>query len=106
MNAAAPNLVSREQTEALDAADELARWRELFALPRAADGSAVTYLCGHSLGLAPLAARARVLEEIEDWERLGVSGHEHGRRAWIGYAERLGPLLAPLAAHPPAKWWP
>ena len=90
-------MASREQADALDAADELARWRGQFALPRAADGSAVTYLCGHSLGLAPLAARARVLEELEDWERLGVSGHEHGRRAWIGYAERLSPLLAPLA---------
>ena len=97
MSSAAPQVTSREQADALDAADELAPWREQFALPRAADGSAVTYLCGHSLGLAPLVARARVLEEIEDWERLGVAGHEYGRRPWIGYAERLSPLLAPLA---------
>jgi kynureninase len=83
--------------EALDRADGLAHLREQFALPRAASGAELTYLCGHSLGLAPRAARASVMQEIEDWERLAVHGHEHGRRAWIGYAERLAPLLAPLA---------
>jgi kynureninase len=82
---------------ALDRADGLGKLRERFALPRAADGTELIYLCGHSLGLAPLEARARVMEEIEDWERLAVHGHEQGRRAWIGYAERLAPLLAPLA---------
>ncbi len=82
---------------ALDRADELGSLREQFALPRDAGGSELTYLCGHSLGLAPREARARVMEEIEDWERLAVHGHELGRRAWIGYAERLAPLLAPLA---------
>ncbi len=97
MNAGAAQAPSRAQAEALDAADELGHWRGRFALPQAQDGSELTYLCGHSLGLAPLAARTRVLEELEDWERLGVAGHEHGRRAWIGYAERLAPLLAPLA---------
>jgi kynureninase len=82
---------------ALDRADGLGHLREKFALPRAAGGTELIYLCGHSLGLAPLEARARVMEEIEDWERLAVHGHEQGRRAWIGYAERLAPLLAPLA---------
>ncbi len=53
------------------------------------------------MGLAPLAARTRVLEELEDWERLGVLGHEQGRRAWIGYAERLAPPLAELAGAQP-----
>ena len=96
---------TREQAAALDRADELKEWRSQFALPRDAQrdhlgdnhGLEFIYLCGHSLGLAPIDARARVLEELEDWERLGVHGHEHGRRPWIGYAERLNPLLAPLA---------
>ncbi len=60
-------------------------------------------MCGHSLGLAPIGARARVLEELEDWERLGVLGHEHARRDWIGYAERLAPGLASLAGAEPAE---
>ena len=93
MNAA----VNLEAARALDRADELGALRGQFALPRDASGSALTYLCGHSLGLAPLEARARVMEEIDDWESLAVQGHEQGRRAWIGYAERLAPFLAPLA---------
>jgi kynureninase len=98
---AAPDL--RAEALALDQADELRDFRARFALPRDAGGAELAYLCGHSLGLAPLAARARVLEELEDWERLGVHGHEHGRRAWIGYAERLAPMLAGLAGAQPVE---
>jgi len=97
-SAAAPG---RDAAIALDRADELQDFRSKFALPRDASGVELTYLCGHSLGLAPIAARERVLEELEDWERLGVLGHEHSRRAWIGYAERLAPALAPLAGAAP-----
>lgn len=80
----------------LDATDALRSWRSRFALPRNQRGQELTYLCGHSLGLAPIGARARVLEELEDWERLGVLGHERAKRNWIGYAERLSPGLASL----------
>ncbi|MCC7462172.1 MAG: kynureninase [Gammaproteobacteria bacterium] len=84
-----------------DAADPLRGLRERFALPLAADAAPLAYLCGHSLGLAPRAARARVLEEIEDWERLGVLGHEQAHRPWISYAETLRTGLAALVgAHP------
>ena len=86
----------RSWARAQDESDPLANLRLRFALPRAADGQPLLYLCGHSLGLAPLAARALVDAELEDWERLGVLGHEHGRCAWIGYAERLQSELAPL----------
>jgi kynureninase len=79
-----------------DAADELKAWRAHFALPCKERGLELTYLCGHSLGLAPRAARTRVLEELEDWERLGVLGHEHARRSWISYADRLHSGLAQL----------
>ncbi|MDE2251453.1 MAG: kynureninase, partial [Gammaproteobacteria bacterium] len=92
-----------DEAVALDRTDELRDFRARFALPRDAAGAGLCYLCGHSLGLAPLAARARVLEELEDWERLGVLGHEHGRRAWVGYAERLAPLLAGLAGAQPGE---
>ena len=92
---------AREQALELDRTDELRAFRAQFSMPRDAGGSELAYLCGHSLGLAPLAARARVLEELDDWERLGVQGHEHGQRAWIGYAERLAPPLAQLAGAEP-----
>jgi kynureninase len=103
MSAAGATQPGREQALALDRADELQHQRARFALPRNAAGSELNYMCGHSLGLAPIAARARVLEELEDWERLGVLGHEHGRRAWIGYAERLARPLAALVGAAPGE---
>ena len=84
------------RAEALDAADGLAPLRQRFALPRHAGGAPLIYFCGHSLGLAPLAARQRVEEELQDWEQLGVEGHHRSRRPWIDYAELLQPGLARL----------
>ncbi|HMA11204.1 MAG TPA: hypothetical protein VKO83_04910, partial [Steroidobacteraceae bacterium] len=81
----------------LDHQDGLAGFRQRFALPLADDGSPALYLCGHSLGLMPLAAPELVMQELEDWARLGVRGHHEARRDWIGYAERLNPPLARLA---------
>ena len=86
-----------DEARAQDAADALAGLRARFALPRAADGSTLLYLCGHSLGLAPVAARAMIEAEIAHWERLGVLAHEDAASDWIGYAERLQPPLAQLA---------
>jgi kynureninase len=86
-----------QRAQALDAADALAPLRARFALPAGTDGAPLTYLCGHSLGLAPLDARRRVEEELEQWEQLGVNGHHAGRRPWIEYAELLAKPLAVLA---------
>jgi kynureninase len=92
-----------EWARAQDLADPLAGFRQRFALPRAPDGTALTYLCGHSLGLAPLAARAMIDAEVQDWERLGVLGHEHARTAWIEYAEGLHEPLSQLAGALPGE---
>lgn len=94
---------ARVRALALDEGDELRSFRTQFSMPRNAGGEELTYLCGNSLGLAPLTARARVLEELDDWERQGVLGHEQGRRAWVGYAERLAPPLAQLAGALPGE---
>ena len=87
--------VGLEAARARDARDPLREFRERFALPRHAHGEPLVYLCGHSLGLLPLAARALVQEELDEWARLGVLGHEHARRPWVPYHENL---TAPLAA--------
>lgn len=97
---AAPAAELRRQLEwarAQDDADALATLRGCFAVPHGADGRVVRYLCGHSLGLAPIAARALINAEVDDWERLGVLGHEHARMPWIDYAEQLQAPLATLA---------
>jgi kynureninase len=80
-----------------DDTDPLMHLRARFALPRDAHDQSLVYLCGHSLGLAPLTARRIVEEELLAWERLGVRGHEGPPRGWIGYAERLQPALALLS---------
>ena len=89
-------VAAREQARNRDAADPLARFRARFALPTDERGEPLVYLCGHSLGLLPLAARAIVEEELDDWARLGVEGHEHARRPWIPYHENLTAGLAAL----------
>ncbi|HTQ36997.1 MAG TPA: kynureninase [Steroidobacteraceae bacterium] len=86
-----------ERARARDAADPLGRLRERFILPVGADGQPLVYLCGHSLGAAPRAARRFVDEELDTWERLGVNGHHAGARPWIDYAELLAKPLAALA---------
>lgn len=87
----------------LDDADPLHAFRERFGLPRQAQGEPLVYLCGHSLGLMPLAARGLVLEEMEDWAQLAVLGHEHARRPWIPYHENLRGGLAQLAGARPGE---
>jgi kynureninase len=94
---------SREEARARDAADPLRALRTRFALPHAARGEPLTYLCGHSLGLMPLAARERVLEELDDWANLGVQGHEQARRPWIPYHENLTAGLALIAGALPEE---
>jgi len=86
---------SLEFARRCDAADPLREFRARFALPHA-NGTPLTYLCGHSLGLEPLAARERVLEELDDWGRLGVLGHERARRPWIAYHELMAAGLERL----------
>jgi len=77
--------------------DPLAGFRERFALPRDAAGEPLVYLCGHSLGLMPLAARAIVSEELDRWAALGIDAQFTGGRPWIEYADRMTAGLAALA---------
>jgi len=86
-----------------DAADPLRDLRGRFALPPDAHGEPLVYLCGHSLGLMPLAARALVNEELDDWSHLAVIGHEHARRPWVPYHEYLTAGLAALAGASPRE---
>ncbi|HTV52021.1 MAG TPA: kynureninase [Steroidobacteraceae bacterium] len=94
---------SLEYARHCDALDPLAPLRERFALPHADDGEPLLYLCGHSLGLQPHAARTRVLEELDRWARLGARAHEQGKHPWIDYHEHLGQALAPLAGALPTE---
>jgi kynureninase len=80
----------------LDARDPLARYADEFHHPCDASGRRLLYLCGHSLGLQPKRAAQYVEQEMADWRRLGVQGHHHASRPWIGYHEHLAAPLAQL----------
>jgi kynureninase len=91
-----------DEARARDTADPLAAFRERFALPRR-QGAPHTYLCGHSLGLEPLAARELVGAELDAWARLAVEGHEEALRPWIPYHENLTAGLASLTGALPEE---
>jgi kynureninase len=86
-----------EYARARDEADVLRPFRDRFAIPTDASGAQLLYLCGHSLGLMPQAARQLVEQELDDWARLGVLGHEHATRPWIPYHQNLTAGLAYLS---------
>src|SRR5437868_11342858 len=76
-----------EYARHLDATDSLAHFRDQFLIPNGPDGKPCVYLCGHSLGLQPRAARDFVIQELDDWAALGVEGHFRGRSPWYSYHE-------------------
>jgi kynureninase len=90
-----------EYARARDEADELRSFRDEFAVPANARGQQQLYLCGHSLGLMPLAARRLVDQELDDWARLAVLGHESATRPWIPYHQNLAQGLAYLTGARP-----
>ncbi|MET9365412.1 kynureninase [Streptomyces sp. NPDC006632] len=80
---------------ALDAADELARHRDLFDLD---DG--VVYLDGNSLGALPRHVPARMQDVItREWGRLRIRSWEES--GWWSAPERIGDRIAPLVGADP-----
>ena len=61
------------------------------------------YYCGNSLGLQPKTVTSHVMRELEDWQRLGVEGHFHGRNPWFEYHKQFQPLLANLVGAKPKE---
>ncbi|MEE8157713.1 MAG: kynureninase [Gammaproteobacteria bacterium] len=87
---------SREFAEKLDAEDTLAGFRERFHIPVHATGQESLYFCGHSLGLQPKSAADFIVDELSDWQHLGVRGHFEAKRPWLPYHKFLTDLTARL----------
>lgn len=87
----------------LDRHDPLAHYRERFWIPRINGGEECIYLAGHSLGLQPKSAKAFIEQELEDWARLGVEGHFHGRNPWMPYHRLLTEQTAELVGAEPVE---
>lgn len=92
-----------EWARQMDEADALRSFRSRFYFPPHTDGSDTLYFCGNSLGLQPRSTRDRVMEELEDWARLGVEGHLHARHPWLPYHEFLAESTARLAGAKPGE---
>ncbi len=84
---------------AQDANDPLRALRAEFLIPDRAAVSATVgthaspgasiYLTGNSLGCQPRAVASLLTQELEDWSRLGVEAHLHGRNPWLPYHEQF-----------------
>lgn len=79
----------------LDAADILATFKEQFHFPKHEEKD-VIYFCGNSLGLQPKNVEAAVLQELNDWKNLAISGFAKAKTPWLTYQEYLKPTLAKI----------
>ena len=84
---------SEEHARALDVADPLRSFRDEFHIPLHGTDEQ-QYFCGNSLGLQPKAVRAALIEELDDWARLGVEAHFLGKHPWMPYHEFVRDSLA------------
>lgn len=80
----------------LDANDSLHSYREKFYIPKW-DKKDCIYLTGNSLGLQPRGAKEAILQELKDWEDLGVDGHFKAKNPWMPYHEYFSESLAKLS---------
>ncbi|HYE61372.1 MAG TPA: kynureninase [Phycisphaerales bacterium] len=89
----------------LDAADPLQECRGLFHIPPSAKDPSrpCVYMTGNSLGCQPMATRALLEQELEDWARLGVGAHLHGRDPWLPYHEWFREPAARLVGGVPGE---
>ncbi|MEK6703895.1 MAG: kynureninase [Planctomycetota bacterium] len=96
MPEAPPTRVDEAFARELDAADVLAPFREEFAIPTLGAPHPCVYLTGNSLGAMPRRVPELLLQETQDWARLGVEGHIDGRDPWLTYHEQFRGALGRL----------
>lgn len=87
---------------AQDDHDPLRGLRGEFLIPAHGSGEQ-TYLVGNSLGLQPRGVRQALLDELDDWARLGVEGHLHARHPWLPYHRDVRDGLAEVVGAEPGE---
>lgn len=88
---------------ALDAQDELKEFRKKFHIPKTKAGQEVIYFTGNSLGLQPVTVRDAVLQELDDWAKLGGEAHFEGKNPWFSYHKLLTDATARLVGAKPIE---
>jgi len=91
-----------EWARAQDGTDPLRELRDEFLIPPHAGGEQ-TYLVGNSLGLQPRGVRQALIDELDDWARLGVEGHLHARHPWLPYHKEVRDGLAEVVGADPIE---
>ncbi len=69
-----------------DREDKLARFKHKFYFPQV-NGKDVIYFCGNSLGLQAKNVESAVMQELNDWKNLGISGFYSAKNPWLYYQE-------------------
>ena len=91
--------ITRAYAAQLDKEDPLSEFRKDFLFPK--QTPAVTYFCGHSLGLQPRLTKSYMLQELEDWEKLAVEGHWKAKNPWLNFHQAFSkPLSVITGAYP------
>jgi kynureninase len=85
-----------------DKQDVLRSFRSLFHIPKI-KGKTSIYFTGNSLGLQPKATKEFLLQELNDWAKLGVEGHVHSRRPWLYYHRFSKKSLAKIVGAKPEE---
>lgn len=80
-----------EYARELDAADDLARFRERFYLL-----PGKIYMDGNSLGLMSRDSEQALLDAMHAWKTLGIDGWMEAETPWFYLAEELGSQMAEL----------
>lgn len=92
----APMDLSAASAARLDADDPLAPFRSEFYLP-----PGKIYLDGNSLGLLSRRAEESLLRAVAAWRYQAIEGWLEAQPPWLGLAEALGGLTAPLVGARP-----
>ena len=75
----------------LDRRDTLKPFRERFYIPES-----TIYMDGNSLGLLSIDAEDSLKHTFESWKTKGIYGWFDKANPWLGFAEELGALTAPI----------
>lgn len=93
---------TREFAQALDAQDQLRKYRDEFIFPKVNDKQ-VIYFVGNSLGLQPKRTQSYVDEVMNDWANLAVEGHFYAEKPWWDYHERFANPLSKIVGAKPSE---
>lgn len=86
----------------MDHGDQLRSFRKRFHIPLV-NGKPAIYFTGNSLGLQPRSTKKFVVDELEDWAKLGVEGHVHARHPWVEYHKFTKKALATITGAKPIE---